>query len=359
MRELNNAEKDPVALEALGKELVDFSTKTKYLLIPSTEQLTEAVLLLRRLVLISQKVLAVKSYFNVLRDLQRMVITASILAQAEVAKMPASTDAERQAQREMAAQLEAAYQQQLANHPPGDLEGEKIAAQVRHRLCTEDVFCAACAFLQLEVSRRGSIYYIRGESPEFLETKRNRDPLSIDNEITLKTLSANLARPDAERGKVEQDQITYGYNLLAKRYALFVMMPGVMQWIKDGESLSDPRRKVDVRREFQLSLRDYDTVMLMARQMGLAALRPRKTAEEARYTLNVKNHDRVLLEAKRRGYTPHRMLNALLRDFFMLIDKRERTRAAAEAAAEAAAGAAAGTHQCAEMEDDEHADQPG
>ena len=34
----------------------------------------------------------------------------------------------------------------------------------------------------------------------------------------------------------------------------------------------------------------------------------------------------------RRGYTPHRMLNTILRDFFTLIDKNERARAKAESA---------------------------
>ena len=290
------------------------------------------VLLLRRLALVSQKVIAAKSYFNLLRDLQRVVMTAEAMAIAEVAKMPAG-GAEDAAQRWARRQeLEAVYRAKLTGRYPGEVEGDKIATLVRHRLVTEDVFCAAAAFLQLEVSRRGSSFYIRGESTEFLETKRNRDPFSIESEVNLKTLSANLARPDLERGKVEQDAITYGYNLLAKRYNLFILVPTIMQWIKEGESLSQPRRKIDVRAQFRLKLRDYDVVMVMARQMGYAKLRTRRASPDSRYALNAANQERVVAEAARRGYTPHRMLNTILRDFFTLIDKNERARAKAESA---------------------------
>ena len=328
MRELSNIENDPAALEALSAEIVDFATKTRYLLIPSHEQLTDAAILLRRLVLISHKVLPIKSYFNLLRDLQRIVMTSSILAQEHVKDMPENTPVQVAAKREAYQEMDAKLRAALAVHPVGEVEGEQIAAMVRHRLCTEDVFCAACAFLQLEVSRRGSIYYIRGESPEFLETKKNRDPLSMDNEITLKTLASNLARPDAERGAVEQNQITYGFNLLAKLYQLFVKMPQVVQWIKEGEHLANPRRKVDVRKHFDLTLRDYETVMVMARQMGLSTLKSRKKTEAAHYTLNSKIEERVVAEAERRGYTPNRALNVLLNDFFMLIDARHRAKEA-------------------------------
>lgn len=328
MRELSNIENDPAALLTLSAEIVDFAAKTRYLLIPSTEQLTDAVILLRRLVLISHKVLPIKSYFNLLRDLQRIVMTSDILAQERTSHMPEESV-------EQMAEKQAAYDRQvvqlrssLAAHPVGEVEGEAISAMVRHRLCTEDVFCAACAFLLLQVSRRGSIYYIRGESPEFLETKKNRDPMPMNNEITLKTLASNLARPDAERGVVEQTQIAYGFNLLAKLYQLFVKMPFVIQWVKEGENLANPRRKVDVRAHFNLTLRDYDTVMVMARQMGLSTIKSRKATTATKYTLNAKIEDRVLIEAERRGYTPNRALNVLLNDFFMLIDARHRAKEA-------------------------------
>ncbi len=328
MRELSNLEQDPAALLNLSAEIVDFATQTRYLLIPSTEQLTDAVILLRRLVLISHKVLPIKSYFNLLRDLQRIVLTSDVLAQEKTKHMPEGTAEEVKAKRAAYEQYDAQFRASLAAHPVGEIEGGKVAAMVRHQLCTEDVFCAACAFLQLEVSRRGSIYYVRGESPEFLETKKNRDPLAMDNEITLKTLASNLARPDAERGAVEQTQIAYGFNLLAKLYQLFVKMPFVIQWIKEGEHLAQPRRMVDVRAHFNLTLRDYDTIMVMARQMGLSTMKSRKTTSANKYTLNLKVEERVMAEAERRGYTPNRALNVLLSDFFMLIDARHRAKEA-------------------------------
>lgn len=328
MRELNNLENDPDALAAVGAEILEFIESTRYLLIPSSERLTDSVILLRRLVRISHRVLPIKSYFNLLRDLQRIALTGRMLAEAAVKDMPASNAAQVAAKKDAFEQHLARVRALLVAHPVGEVEGKDIAASVRHQLCTEDVFCAACAFLQLEVSRRGSIYYITGESPEFLETKKNstktRDPLAIDNEVTLKMLASNLARPDAERGTVEQTQITNGFNLLAKQYQLFVQMPAVVRWLKEGEHLAQARRMVDVREHFGLTLREYTTTMAMARQMGLSTLKPKRASSGNKYTLNQKIEERVLMEAERRGYTPNRTLNVMLADFFMLIDARQR-----------------------------------
>ena len=85
---------------------------------------------------------------------------------------------------------------------------------------------------------------------------------------------------------------------------------------------------VDVRAHFNLTLRDYDTVMVMARQMGLSVIKSRKSSSSNKYTLNQKIEERVLAEAERRGYTPNRALNVLLSDFFMLIDARHRAKEA-------------------------------
>lgn len=328
MREISNIENNENALLELSAEIISFAAHTRYLLIPSTEQLTDAVILLRRLVLISHKVLPIKSYFNLLRDLQRIVMTSAVMAQEKTRDLPDNTVELAAKKRQAYDQYDAQFRASLSAHPIGEIEGEAVATMIRHRLCTEDVFCAACAFLQLEVSKRGSIYYIRGESPEFLETKKNRDPMPMTNEITLKTLASNLARPDAERGAVEQTQIDYGLNLLTKLYQLFVKVPVVIEWIKEGENLAKPRRMVDVRAHFNLTLREYDTLMVMARQMGLSDIKCRKASGINKYALNQKIEQRVLAEAERRGYTPNRALNVLLSDFFMLIDARQRSKEA-------------------------------
>lgn len=83
-----------------------------------------------------------------------------------------------------------------------------------------------------------------------------------------------------------------------------------------------------MRAHFNLTLRDYDTIMVMARQMGLSTMKSRKTTSANKYTLNLKVEERVIAEAERRGYTPNRALNVLLSDFFMLIDARHRAKEA-------------------------------
>lgn len=336
MRELNNLEKDPAALIALSAEIVDFTEQTRYLLIPSEADLANAVILLRRLVLISHKILPAKSYFNLLRDLQRVVMTAEILASQRVEAMTSDESGQVKDKEAAYAEAVAHFKALLVAHPVGKIEGDKVAAKVRHQLCTEDVFCAACSFLELFLSKRGSIYYINGESPDFKETKKDRDPLSLENEVTLKTFASNLARPDSDRGDVERGQIDYGFNLLTKQYHLYSLMPKVVQWYEEGQTLMTPRRKIDVRKKFNLTLREYDTIMTMARQTGLVESIARRKGSQEKYTLNTKIEERVIEEAKRRGHTPNRALNAILKDFFMLIDNKRRKAQVREAhAAEA------------------------
>jgi len=331
----------------LEEQILLFAQKFRSLLVPSPKVLTETVAILQSLVALSDKVLPLKSYFNMVQQIQRTTYLARALAQELTKDLPAGTTEEVRAKDERAAALEAELRTRGAVNlraalveetkknvrlsEPATLEQmdaierdllQKIDQESQRRLCTEDVFMIACSFLDVEVAKMGSIYYLKGESPYFRETKKNRNPLNLSDEVVLKTISSNLARPDEERGAVERGQIDSGFNHLARLNRLHLMMYEVVRWIKEGDQKNTPRRKIDVRKHFGLSNNDYERIMSMARREGMISFRNRKKDPSNSYVLRAKNHERIIWYAEKFGYSPQKTLNKILDDFFVLLEKR-------------------------------------
>lgn len=307
----------------LGKQILLFAQRFRSLLVPSPEVLAETVVILHPLVSLSDKVLPLKSYYNLVQQVQRTTYLARALAQALTEGMPDDVKADR------AAALEFELRAKGATYVASELakkteraDIQRLDQDAQRRLCTEDVFMVACSFLEVEIAKQGSVYYLKGESPDFRETKRNRNPLNLSDEVVLKTLSSGLGRPDGERGAVERGQIDSGYNHLVRLNKLHMTMNDVVRWVKEGDQKNTPCRKIDVRIQFGLSHTDYERIMSMARREGLISFRNRKKDPANSYALRTKNHQRVVEYAQQFGHTPQKTLNRILDDFFELIEKR-------------------------------------
>jgi len=88
------------------------------------EVLADTVILLHKIVSLSDKVLPMKAYLDIVQDIQRNAVPP---------------------------------------RPP----------------CSEDIFMIAAAFLQVEIAKQGAFYYLKGESPEVKETKKLRKLLDL------------------------------------------------------------------------------------------------------------------------------------------------------------------------------------
>ncbi|MDB6014970.1 MAG: hypothetical protein JWL65_7220, partial [Gammaproteobacteria bacterium] len=111
--------------------LREFAQKHRLLQFSTVDALVNTTALLHRVVLLSDKILVIKAYLDLVRELQ--------------------------------------------------------AKDGRPR-CFEDEFVLAVAYLGLEVSKVSHIVFLRGESPDFRPTKARRRRLKTDNEAELKTL---------------------------------------------------------------------------------------------------------------------------------------------------------------------------
>ena len=268
-----------------GTKLLSLAQGLRSLLVPSPDVLADTVKELHPLVNLSDKVLPLKSYFNMVQDIQRTKHTHAAM--------------------------------RAAGEP---LSREAIQQGVSRKLCTEDIFMVACSFLEVEIAKQGSVYYLSGESPDFKETKKNRNPLDLSDEVVLKNLSSGLARPDTDRGAVERGQIDSGFNHLVRLNPLHNLMLESVRLMKADERLT----KVDIRKKFNISHTDYERMMSMARRSGLISFRNRKKDPSNAYTLRNDNHERVSEHAKNFGHTPQKMLNKILDDFFGMLEKRKK-----------------------------------
>ncbi len=190
--------------------------------------------------------------------------------------------------------------------------------------CFEDEFVLAVSFLDLEVSKLGAITYLKGESADYKETKRNRSLLDTRDESVLKNLSAGLTRPNEERGSVEMGMIESAHKRMAKLIDLHNAMPDVVKRLNEGATKLDVMRdvKVGILKE-KLTLTDYDTISRMARREKLISFRNRLKDPANSYELRENNHNRVKQMAEAWGVTPRRALNKLLDDFFAITDKHK------------------------------------
>jgi len=300
MRSLNELEESKKN-GTLSEQILLFTQKFRSLLIPSPEVLVETIVILYPLVDLSDKVLPLKSYFRMVQQVQRTHYVKSVLA-SEVIEGELDIDE---------------YKQFV----------HKLEQDAQRYLCTEDIFMVACSFLEVEIAKQGSVYYLRGESPNFKETKKNRNPVYLADEVSLKKLSSNLARPDEERGEIERGQIDSGFNYLVKLNNLKIKMKEAISWIREGEQKNIPRSKVDIRKYFHLSHTDYEKMMAMARREGFISFRNRKKDPSNSFILKSENYQRVVELATRFGYSPQKTLNKILDDYFDLIEKqREKIR---------------------------------
>jgi len=241
-----------------------FAQRWRLLRITSVQALVDTIEVVDHLVRLSNKVLPVKSYFNAAQDLQRQTPGAHV--------------------------------------------------------CIEDEFVVACAYLDVVISKSGSIYYLDGEAPDLRETKLKRTPIKLDDEVTLKAVSGIVARPDDTRGKIERDQTVSGVNHLAR----LLRLQSLMYKAVEIHSQASDNRKINVRRQFDLTDTDYELMMSMARRAGLTTLRNRARDPRNNFTLRTELFAKVSDRAGALGISPQKALNLLVEDFFKILEVKDR-----------------------------------
>lgn len=323
-------------------KLLDFAKSKRLLQFSSHESLGEVTSLLYKLIVLADKNMPIKAYLDVVREMQGSFRQVEILAELDRiesaiksgGEQPAALAAVESAKRTLL-DLRESFQsrveqiQKIASAPLllGVLGSVQSVIERQRPLAFEDEFVLAVSFLDLEVSKLGAITYLKGESADYKETKRNRSLLDTRNESVLKSLSAGLTRPNDKRGSVEMGMISSSQNRLSKLIELHDVMPEVVRLHGLGKTKFEVLQLVDVKWKVRdskgLTLTDYDIIMRMARREKLISFRNRQKDPTNSYELRDNNHARVKEMADVWGVTPRRALNKILDDFWAITDKHK------------------------------------
>ncbi|MFM2344866.1 MAG: hypothetical protein RLZZ210_1478 [Pseudomonadota bacterium] len=184
-------------------------------------------------------------------------------------------------------------------------------------ICLDDEFLAACNLLNLEVSLFSAVYFMRGISVDFKETKFNRNSVDILSTTILADLRHKLSKPNEIRGAVESNTIQTCYARLVRRINLHKRSGEIIKRIQFGIS------KQEVMREFALTLTDFELVYRIAQRENMIKPGIRKRETEMRYMLGSDNHSLLQEYAEHTKLPAQEVLNDIVEKFFMQLNKKK------------------------------------
>jgi hypothetical protein len=185
------------------------------------------------------------------------------------------------------------------------------------KICLDDEFLAACDFLSLEISLFSAVYFMRGTSVDFKETKYNRNPIDLENSTILADLRHKLSKPNEIRGAVESNTIQTCYSRLVRRLNLFKRSPEIIKRMQVGVS------KQEVMREFNLTLTDFELVYKIAQRENLISPMQRRRDQDYRYILTSSNQAALQEYTSSVGVSNQEMVNDIVEKFFAQLEEAQ------------------------------------
>jgi hypothetical protein len=310
------------------------------LIIASSTILADTVRILWLTISLLNKMLLLKAVFNWVQRSQRVQYLAQALAEIRTRNMPTDTEVARahKAERKLAliAELDRPLSLYLESYKPDqesqsnvaiDLmisaeEFQRLEQQATQFLATEDVFVAACMFLKVEISKDRSMLFIKGESPDFKEPRREREPVLLSGQAhsanTVKKISHSLSRPDDDRGEVEQNHITAAFNHLVKINKYYAQVKAVASFLNEDSS----RTKKDAILFFEITNTDFERITLLARRAGILSWRVKRRTPNS-YPINIENQEFLSEYAKKVQMTESKALNDIITRFARFLRMKE------------------------------------
>ncbi len=189
-------------------------------------------------------------------------------------------------------------------------------------ICLDDEFLAGCALLNLEISLFSAVYFMRGISVDFKETKFNRNVVDLINNVILADLRHKLAKPNEIRGAVESNTIQTCYSRLLRRINLYKRSNEIIKRIQYGIS------KQEVMREFGLTLTDFELVYRLAQRQNMIQPGTKRRDVEMRYALTTNNNHMLQEYSKYADISAQEVLNDIVEKFFIQLKVKDKKFAA-------------------------------
>ena len=289
------------------------------LIVASPNILADTVRILRQTISLLDKALQLKAVFNWVQRSQRVQYLSQALMAIRIQKAPMGSDERMMNERAKAIAIELSQHLALYLESPdrgmqidpalnvfvSPEEFQLLEQQATQFLTTEDIFVAACMFLQVQISKDRSMLFVSGESPDFKDSKRERQPVNLDE--AAKSVSHSLSRPDNNRGSVEQNCIASAFNHLVKLNKFYAQIKAVAAYLNEDAD----RTKKDAMQFFKLSSTSFENIMVLARREGIVEWRIRRRPA-TRLPINASNQDFIAAWADARKITEAKALNQIV-----------------------------------------------
>lgn len=340
MNQINEVSGDDMDADALkNKDInVEDLARAYGLTIGAAQQplFVDTVAVVAQLIAISNKLLPVKSYYNVCQSIQLKKFYAKWLV--DLTNPNASQEEKNRMLIEVSEYDESIIMRKIIDAKnmalaatesvtakrvkKESLEYARVKNEALAHCASEELFLMACIFVNAEIAKQGHIYYMEGKSFDFKETKKKRIPCDLTKPLTIEKLLDDLREPDENRGKIERyaiDQV--GFNNLAKRIALSLKKDAVFEYMTTRNEKQNFPRNFDVMQKFNIKRPlDLQFIVDMLKNEGRLTENNSKIRSENKYTLKTLNHKRIEELAKRSGISKNAALDKIIEGYFKLLE---------------------------------------
>lgn len=132
-------------------------------------------------------------------------------------------------------------------------------------------FISACALLDIEISKKGNIYYAKGQAETYKDSRSKREVLSLTDPAAVSKLTERLIHFD-KMGDIERNFIEVGCKYLWQLINLLKILPDFVTLYK-----SDSTYKQDeAHQNFRITRAQYKKLEAIAAQYGLVETTQKK-----------------------------------------------------------------------------------
>jgi hypothetical protein len=188
----------------------------------------------------------------------------------------------------------------------------KLQQDEQKPICMDDEFLASCVLLDLEISIFSAVYCLKGMANDFKETKMGREVIDPLEPTPMADLRHKLSKPNEIRGAVESNTIYTSYNRLLRRMHLHESANDILIQLSQGIP------KQEIMRNFSLTLTDFDLVMRISKYDHTRMQNQKRLEGEQRLKLNNDNLIDLKEYAENQGIINiNQALNDVLEQFFI------------------------------------------
>ena len=145
-------------------------------------------------------------------------------------------------------------------------------------------FVSVCAYLSLEVSKKGNVYYLQGESDDYKDSRPKREKISLKDPAEVSRLCERLIQFN-KMGRIEKDNIKVGITYLKKLIGMLNNFDGFLE-IHTGKSTY---KQEEALAKYNITRSQYGRLEVLAKQFGCVKHEEKTQEKKENFKLSAVN----------------------------------------------------------------------